>query len=359
MVKPINLNRKHVTKDLLLKEIDPIDIYRYYSGKDISFKGMLSPLRPKEQNKSFGYFIGESGELCFKDFVLGAGDCIKFVQLMFGYTYFEALSQIVIDFDLTNIFEYKNNLKKTNFKKDKSIIFEDKKKLLDSANFSLGKSKREWLIHDLIYWNTFGITLSTLKRYRVEPLKYVFINNTPIKTEKYAYCFIETKDKDETYKIYQPFSKEYKWINNHDSSVWQGWEQLPETGDKLIITKSLKDVMSIVDVLGIPAVSLQAESIKPKDHIIEELKSRFKNIYLLYDNDYDKDTNWGQEFAKVLINKYNFINLIIPDKFKSKDFSDLVKNIANIKLNLFPDEEDLTLKQKIKTIWECNIYIPF
>jgi len=361
MVKIINLNKKLVTKQDLLTKIDDVDIYRFYTGKEIVFGGMLSPLRPKEKNKSFGYFIGESGEVCFKDFVLGVGDCIKLVQLLFGYNYFEALSQIVVDFNLTDDFLYKENIVKSKVNKNDTIEFMDRNELIQkNNNFELKKKKRDWQLHDLVYWSTYGISLDTLKRYRVEPIEYIFINGSPIKTEKYAYCFIEKKDNTITYKIYQPFSEKYKWINNHDSSTWQGWDQLPKTGKQLIITKSLKDVMSINEMLGIPAVSLQAESTKPKEHIIEELKDRFEVIHLLYDNDYDKEKNWGQIFAQSLIDDYGFSNLIIPNKFKSKDFSDLVKNVNKASLEFFPDaENDLTLTKKVKTLWECNIYIPF
>ena len=37
-----------------------------------------------------------------------------------------------------------------------------------------------------------------------------------IPCEKYAYAYIEFKDGLPTYKIYQPFSENYKWLNNHD-----------------------------------------------------------------------------------------------------------------------------------------------
>jgi len=104
----INLNKKLVTKELLLKHVLDIEIYLHYSKQNVVIKKpMLSPLRT-ELTPSFGYFMGESGEICFNDFKLGKGDCIKFVQIMFDLNYFEALSKIVIDFKLTDKFYYKN-----------------------------------------------------------------------------------------------------------------------------------------------------------------------------------------------------------------------------------------------------------
>lgn len=320
----INLNKKVVTKEGILVHIQDIDVYRYYSGSDITMSGGLhSPLRD-DTKPSFGYFQGESGEICFKDFVLGSGDFVKFVMIKFGLTYFEALSKIVVDFSLTTHFHYKNIYKT---KKDYDPNnFQDREKLLNKANsLILQKKARKWKTYDLKFWLQFGIDLDMLELYNVVPIDYIFINGNAIKADKYAYCFSEWKDGKETYKFYQPFNESYKWLNNHNDSVWQGWTQLPEKGDSLIITKSLKDVMSIVNILEIPAISLQAESVKPKEHIINELKDRFETIHVWYDNDFNSDRNWGREFSENLASKYNLEKYEIPSSYKCKDFSDLIK----------------------------------
>jgi len=358
----INLNKKLVTKELLLKHVLDIEIYLHYSKQNVVIKKpMLSPLRT-ELTPSFGYFMGESGEICFNDFKLGKGDCIKFVQIMFDLNYFEALSKIVIDFKLTDKFYYKN-LKSNHNKPITKIDYSFRESIIKkNHNIKLGKKKRDWKLYDLVYWQQYGINLDILNKYKVEPIEYIFINDKPILADKYTYCFTEFKDGNKTYKIYQPFNKEFKWLNNHDSSVWQGWKQLPEKGDELIITKSLKDVMSIDSILGIPAVSLQSEGTKPKPHIIQELKNRFKTIYLLYDNDFDKEKNWGQIFAKELYKEFDMINLMIPSEFESKDFSDLVKNVDNFEIGILTTDEiakKKTLKEKITLIWQCNIQMPF
>jgi DNA primase len=87
------------------------------------------------------------------------------------------------------------------------------------------------------------------------------------------------------YKIYFPFRKEKRFITNTNSGILQGFDQLPETYDFLIITKALKDVMCL-NSLGVPAVAPQAEgNIIPKE-LIQLLKPRFNNIYSLLDFDY-------------------------------------------------------------------------
>jgi len=322
----INLNLKHVTKEGLLHFLTDLEIYRMYMKEEVDTRGnMCSPLRD-DLKPSFGFFIGESGELCFNDFVLGSGDCIKFVMLKFGLSYFEALSKIALDANLEDEFIIKNtfrtNINTSNHLKTREDIVKD----LNSK--ALGKTSRNWTLSDLAFWNKYGITKKTLDKYRVLPVSYlhVGINKKIISADKLAFSYTEYKDGNETFKIYQPENVEYKWLNTHNDSTWQGWEQLPETGESLIITKSLKDVMAITDVLGLPVVSLQTESALPKEHVLDQLKQRFKTIYILYDNDFDKDTNWGRQFGKKLEERFNLMQIEIPDEYKSKDFSDLVLN---------------------------------
>jgi hypothetical protein len=297
---------------------------------------MKSPLREKDDNPSFGYFPGENNEIYFKDFVLGGGDFIKFVEIKFGIPYYDAMSRIIIDFSLGDHFFFNPQPAM------KSVSIDNPQKKEDvirsTAPIKLTKRARKWAAHDYAYWNQFGVTKNILNEYKVEPIDYIFINTFPIKVDKYAYCFIEHKDGKETYKIYQPFNLEYKWRNNHDYSTWQGWNQLPRSCEFLIITKSLKDVMSIVSTTKYPAVSLQAESVIPKDHIINELKSRFNEIYVLYDNDYDKDLNWGQKYATNLVHKFNLTNIVINAEWKSKDYSDAVKNHGSKKAKKILEE---------------------
>lgn len=320
----INLNKQMVNKKELLKYISDLDIYQKYIDEEVlPGKVMLSPFR-NEKNPSFGFFRGENDEICFKDFTMPnyAGDCIKFVQLKFNLTYFEALSKIAIDFDMGDDFIVKK-LEKT---PSNNIIAMNRDEFLSKATtLDLKKTKKKWLLHDVNFWNQYGISISTLEKFNVEPISHFHINGKIITAEKYAYCFIEFKDGRETYKIYQPFSEKYKWLNGHNNSVWQGWSQLPKKSEILIITKSLKDVMSIYEITGLPAVALQCENILPKRHVFDELKQRFKTIYGFYDNDFDKEQNWGKIFSDKLCSTFGLIQIQIDEKLKCKDFSDLVK----------------------------------
>lgn len=335
----MNLNKVPLNKENLMRQVTDVEIYQYYTGREISIRGSITSPIQDDRNPSFGYFIGKSGEICWKDFRLGSGDCISFVQQMFDLDFNQALIKIVKDFKLTDEFEFKDaDVPLTDRQQAIELNRAETIKFLQKGR-DLSIKSRKAEKHDIQFWLDFGITKKTLIKYNVTPIEYYIINGHIIPTDKYAYAFIEFKDGKPTYKIYQPFNKHYKWINNHDESVWQGWSQLPGTDEILIITKSLKDVMSINEVLNLPAVALQSESVNPKEKIVKELRSRFEDIYIFYDNDFDKSRNWGQEASKKLASQFGFYNIMIQDKWKSKDFSDLVKNHGAVKaFNAWCDE---------------------
>ena len=59
---------------------------------------------------------------------------------------------------------------------------------------------------------------------------------------------------------------------------------LPEQSDYLVITKSLKDVC-VLHEYGIPAIAPCSENLFITDTQYNKLKQKYKNIFVLYDND--------------------------------------------------------------------------
>ena len=320
----LNKEKQLISKSEILKYFNELEIFQHYIDDEVMLgKLILSPLR-RENKASFGFFVGEGNEICFNDFKLGKGDFIQFLRLRDGLTYFEALSKVANDFNLQDDYICKIYPKSSDNSPKVRIIKDDM--LSKYTGYYLGKKAREWQSHDVLFWRQFGIGKETLEFFNVQPISFIFIGDNCFPADKYAYCFIEMKDGVETYKIYQPFSENYKWINNHNNSVFQGWTQLPETGKTLIITKSLKDVMCLYEVAKLPSVAMQSENVLPKRHVFDQLQSRFTDIELLYDNDFDAVQNWGRIFADKFAKEFGLVDSFIPDKYKSKDFSDLVKN---------------------------------
>lgn len=189
---------------------------------------------------------------------------------------------------------------------------------------------RDWASYDVEYWESYGISLDWLKYAEVYPISHKIIikngNKYVFKADKYAYAYVEHKEGKVTLKVYQPFNKDgYKWSSNIDRSVWSLWTKIPKFGNNLIISSSVKDCLNIMCNLGIPAICMQGEGYKPKPQIIEELKSRYKNIILFYDNDYNNPDNPGKKDSMELSLEYNLKRVEIPVKYESKDPSDLFK----------------------------------
>lgn len=184
--------------------------------------------------------------------------------------------------------------------------------------------------HDIEYWGSYGISEKWMRYGNIYPISHIFFINgtstTIVPAEKYAYVYVEHKDGIESLKVYQPFSKSYKWISKHDSSVWDLWTKIPEKGDKLIITSSRKDALCVWANTGIPSLSLQGEGYIPKEQVINQLKERYKTIYVLYDNDFKADENHGRIYGKELSERFNLKQIEIPTEYQSKDPSDLYKN---------------------------------
>lgn len=294
----------NITLDWILSKVTEYDIYAKYIGQ---FKvGMIynSPFR-KDKNPSFGiYYSKRTKQLLFKDH--GTGECgnvIKFVSLFTGKTeYNDILSDIVDKLNITN-----------------NTKLVSSKQYIPPTETVIGVVRQEFTDVDINYWKQFNISINTLKKFNVNSIKYYLCNGIVKGTYKrenpmYAYKVYNN------FKIYRPLADKYtKWRNNLTDYDIQGYEQLPQKGDILFITKSMKDVMCLHE-MGYPAVSPSSEStFLPKD-VLEQLKTRFKRIIILF----DRDTS-GVKRSRKLSRETGLEAIFINKKFKAKDVSDAVK----------------------------------
>lgn len=293
-----------ITLDYILSKVTEYDIYARYLGQ---FKvGFIynSPFR-KDKNPSFGIFRSKkTGKLLFKDHGNGeCGDVIKFVELYTGITnYNDLLNQIVKDMRITNKTVLKST--KESDKSDETVI---------------GVVRQDWTEVDKQYWSQFGISLKTLKKYNVSSIKYylcdgvvkgVYKDSNPM----YAYKVYDR------FKIYRPLADKYtKWRNNLTEYDIQGFEQLPNKGELLIITKSLKDVMCLYE-MGYNAISPSSESTFLPDDVLQSILKRFKRVLLCF----DRDVPGCKNMRKISL-KTGLKCILVHKKWGAKDISDAVK----------------------------------
>lgn len=294
-----------ITLDDILSKVTEYDIYSRYIGH---FKiGLIynSPFR-KDKNPSFGIFYSKkSGRLLFKDHGTGeCGDVIKFVSLYTGITnYNDILNRIVKDLNITN-----------------NTVLKASKEYKIPTETVIGVVRQDWTDVDKQYWSQFGITIDTLKKFNVSSIKYYLCNGIVKAIYKdtnpmYAYKVYNH------FKIYRPLADKYtKWRNNLTEIDIQGYEQLPESGNLLIITKSLKDVMCLYE-MGYTAISPSSESTFIPDKVLKQLKKRFKRILICFDRDASGVKNMRKISLKTGLNGF-----LVHKKYKSKDISDAIKN---------------------------------
>lgn len=300
----------------LKNKISEMDIASFYFGIT-EFPSLINAPYRTDNKPSVSIFISR-GKVKFKDFATNeTGDIFTLLKLTWRVGLGEVISRINRDINLLK--SRKTSTRTRRF--TRSTIKED---------VTIECKVREWKDYDIKYWETYGVSLPWLKFGDVYPISQIIYSKQNSKrvfpAEKLAYAYVERKDKKVTLKIYQPLSTSNKWINKHDSSVWDLWTKLPRKGEKLIITSSRKDALCIWENTGIPSVSLQGEGYIPKKSVVEELKNRFKYIFILYDNDFQSEVNHGKLFGEHLAKEFGLIQLEIPEKYKSKDTSDLAKN---------------------------------
>lgn len=316
-------NKSPLSKEAINEHVDDYKLFAYYLGGDFKLQeSICSPLR-EDKNPSFSFFRGREGGLMYKDFATGdCGNIIKFVSKMFSLSFREALEMIDQDFNLGLSTSKKTLPKKEGFKTTKNI------NTVETAPRSskIGVKRQPFTQTDLEYWGQYGIDEACLSKYNVFSVRFLFINGMSVSTysaQNPIYCYIFLKDNKVTYKVYKPYDKQYKWCSNVNRSVLQGWDQLPEHGDTLIITKSLKDVM-VLNQMGYASVAMQNEVSTIKDTVVEELSQRFNRIFILQDFDYA-----GVSGSNKLRKLYGFTPFFIQT-FKTrsnglKDISDYVQ----------------------------------
>ncbi len=296
-------------KDILSKITDA-DIFAFYLGNRFKLNVKIrSPLR-RDINPSFSIFNSSSGDcLLYKDHATGdSGDCFKLVMNLFNIDYKESLRMVHRDIIV-------NGLKSNEiFNRYIEDTIRNKKET------DIKICSKKFNTFDIEYWNSFGISLNTLKKFKVRACSGIYINDklrivySDMKNPIYSYRI------NKKYKIYSPFNTINRFINNCTTSDIQGLEQIKYLiGDLLIISKSLKDVM-VLHELGYYSIAPNSETTSIPEDIMKDLKRRFKNIIVFYDND-----KAGISGANKMAKRYNLKCIFMPNT-KCKDISDFVKD---------------------------------
>lgn len=311
-----------LSKELILSSLSEEQIFCFYIGLEVKTKKLFRSKLRNDKNPTCSIYRNKLGTLIYKDFATGQSlDCFSYVMELFKCDYYSALGIIANDFNL---------ISNSSYIKNRGKIISKNFKIKEKEFSKIQIEAQDFTDLELKWWLKYGITLEILKKYNVYSCKHVFLNGQLIaKSQQHCPIFGYYGKKyqgNELWKIYFPKRKEYRFMGNYPSKKMQGYEQLPKSGKICVITKSQKDCMTLYS-LGIPACAPNSETVIPNEHIINDLKSRFKYIICLWDNDYT-----GISFLNKFRHKYpDLIYTWIPRSLKSKDISDFYKEYGKKK----------------------------
>lgn len=301
----------------ILERVDEYTLYCFYLGYQPMIGAKYhSPIRralglPDDDNPSFGIYESTSRVFVTHEFVWkdgavgtsGAGDIFKMIQLMYRYkTKREAMIKVMADFKIGG-----------HVNDDKPVMQPVEKVYMEPANITIGE--RPFKSTDLYYWRKFNVTKPLLERYFVSAVsKYWLVESqvTPKFPKGPCYAY-RIWDK---YQLYFPQEiKHRKFRNDWTEACVPGYLQLEYNSPLLIITKAMKDVMTLRS-LGYEAISPRGENILVPKECIALMKRKYERILVLFDNDM-KHKGAEYEFKKVYVPKL---------KDTDKDVSDFCNN---------------------------------
>lgn len=309
-----------ITKKLLLEKHSQETYMEYYLGIPVK-KGLFkSPLR-EDNSPTCSFYRNTSGDLIFKDFSgQFHGNFISVVMFKYNCSYHMALKIIANDFGMIDCPKLKKNPKPV---EPSQTVFKD------DGPARIQVEIQDFTEEDLEWWSQYGITKQILRKFSVYSCKSVFLNGsyfTGATKKQRIYGYYRGKRNDlELWRIYFPGRHSYKFLSNWKSFMLQGAKQLPESGDLLVVTKSLKDCMVLYS-LGITAIAPCSENLFMSESQFEKLQKRFKHIVVFYDNDLPGIHNMNK------IRKQFPVKCIwIPRQYNAKDISDFYKKYGREK----------------------------
>lgn len=333
-----------VTKDNILSKVSQEQIMDYYFPQIVSIGAKYhNPFR-SDSNSGCYFAYSKAGNLIFFDNSNPeyGGDCFKIVMLKHNLNFFNALLKINEDFKLklTDKKHVPDKLELTSLRKNQ---YQERisRKNLKRTHYKV--ISRKWNVNDENYWlNNYGISLELLERYGIFPVnryqqrnwdwsyfetKYQYDDNED--DPCYCFTFKSNNDSVTSVKLYRPFNKKFKWCGNVDSCDIQGYDQLPDDGELLIIASSMKDLLTLTSI-GYNVIAPQGETIPMPKSIMNDLSKRFKRIVFIFDRD-ETGIKFSKKEAELNQCEYRILPYVDNLTEKDKDFADYRKALGKEK----------------------------
>lgn len=302
----------------LLNSIDQVAGFSYYLGFPIEIGEFFSnPLRAEtnpDTNPS-GILVEFPDKVMMLDKGDGQFNCdlIGLVMKITGQNFQQAVKTITND---------SPTFTDASFKRTVSITPKEK------TQFDI--QFKTYSLEDIKYWESQGINLNTVWCGRVRAARrFRLVTSTnPGHWREYSKSnpiYIYLTAIEGIYKIYRPFAdKKEKFLYNGHSNdirlVFEGWEELPETGELVVICKSRKDRLFLKQ-RGFITLNIQGEDLIPPEEYVKELQRRFKRVVIFF----DRDRTGVRSAYHRWYRPYKVECFFIPKYFKGKDTTGFYK----------------------------------
>jgi hypothetical protein len=276
----------------LLEEVDEYLLYCFYLGFNPELRVRYkSPARYPgnvDDNASWSLFTNTSRlnrEYAWKDSGTGEfGDIFKLVMILLNCkNKATALERIKRDFIFGNGVEIARQGITAPKDKDPARI------RLKSRAFDY-QDKQWWLERT-------GADEEILNFFNVKRVQYYWMydkQNTPSFPGDRVYAYRIYSH----YQLYFPHrDRDFRFRNDFCDDHLLGFSQLKYQSDTVIITKSMKDIITLYG-LGFEAVSPRGEHTPIPQKFLEFLQSKYKRIITLFDND-GKHRAWGYDCPSI------------------------------------------------------------
>lgn len=169
------------------------------------------------------------------------------------------------------------------------------------------------------YYQQFKVSAETLQRYNVKGVtKFQYWNEKKNAIQKFpiykgviAFAY-NVNDRIEIYIPKQGAKVSKFFYNGMTSEDIFGLEQIPPDTDNIIISAGKKDCL-VLNSNGYNSVTFRSENHYPTTEQINLLKSKCKNLFICYDNDFTKPNNPGQSAQAKIVKQYGITPIYLPD----------------------------------------------
>ena len=222
-----------ITKELLLSKYSQETFFEHYLGVPVKKGLFVSPAVIRADKKpTCAFYKNTRGILKYKDFAGPTFDFVGCVMYIFNCSYGKALRIIANDFGFIKASNLEINLPKIEYT---GTEFSETEKAIIQVE------QKEFTKKELLWWESFGVSLNTLNKFKVFSIKSVFLNgvyftSSSDRTPIYGYFGGKDTHGNELWRLYMPTKRKYRFLSNWSSTLIQGAKQIPKSGEILVIT---------------------------------------------------------------------------------------------------------------------------